>query len=90
MANWRPNGKQWMAIWPAAIVGGLSLLAGMWLAGAAILAAGAAAVWYLDPRGKQPENMAIRSVRCAGCGAIGEPHWHRCPKCGGTAWVRES
>jgi len=83
---WRPNSKQWMVMAAAIVMGGLSLVAGSYASAAVVLSLAAVAVWLLDARGKRPENIVIRSVRCAECGGIGEPHWARCPKCGSSNW----
>jgi hypothetical protein len=81
--GWRPTSKQWMAFLAIAVFAVLSFLAGSYLMGSLLLAAAVAAAWLLQPRGK-PENMVVRSVTCAKCGAPAEPHWARCPKCGET------
>jgi len=86
MAAWRPNRKQWQAIW-AILVAILMCLAAGWLwETAMVIAIGAVVVWKLDSRGARPEIATVKSVRCGGCGAIGEPHWKSCPRCGATDW----
>jgi hypothetical protein len=75
-----------MVIWPCAILGVLSLAAGLFAMGGAILAGGAALVWYLDSHGRAPENIVVKSARCRHCGSLGEPHWASCQKCGATNW----
>ena len=86
---WRPNRNQWLAIWPAAIFGVLSLISGAWVVGLLLLLLGGVLVWQLDSHGRRPENIVIKSVRCGDCGTIGEPHWARCPKCGASNWKTE-
>ena len=61
MSNWRLNTNQWLVTGAAVIIGGLSLLAGMYVAGSAIILAGGVLVWYLGPRGKRPENIPVLS-----------------------------
>ena len=61
MAKWRPNQKQWLVIWPAVLVGGLSLLAGMIVVGVSVLAIGAALVWHSFARPAPGEHR--RQVR---------------------------
>jgi hypothetical protein len=85
---WRPTAKQWMAFWPAAIFGVLSLMAGNWITGILLFLAAGVLIWQLQPRGK-PENIVVKSVKCGDCGTIGEPHWARCPKCGAANWKAE-
>jgi hypothetical protein len=87
--TWRPNRNQWLAFWPAAIFAVLSLISGAWVTALLLCAVAGILIWQLDSRGKRPENIVIRSVRCGDCGAIGEPHWARCPKCGATNWKTE-
>ena len=87
---WRPNRNQWLAFWPAFIFGVMSFISGSWVMGLSLFAVGGVLMWQLDSRGKRPENVAIRSVRCGDCGTIGEPHWAKCPKCGGANWKQEA
>ncbi|HWD00047.1 MAG TPA: hypothetical protein VG456_24980 [Candidatus Sulfopaludibacter sp.] len=77
-----------MALWPVAIFAVLSLLAGAYIVAICLFLVAGALMWLLQPKGK-PENMTVRSVRCGDCGAIGEPHWARCPKCGAANWKPE-
>ena len=83
---WRPNRNQWLVIWTAAAFGVMSVIAEAWVTGMLLFLVGAALVWQLDSRGRRRENIVVRSVRCGDCGAIGEPHWARCPKCGAANW----
>lgn len=78
--------NQWLLIGVAVIFGGLSLLANMFAAGAAIIIGCAVLVWFLGRRAKPPENIKVLSARCRQCGNVGEPHWARCAKCGATNW----
>lgn len=86
---WRPNRKQWLAIWPAAIFCALSLISGAWVMATLLALITGILVWQLDTRGRKPQNIVIKSVRCGECGLIGEPHWARCPKCGAANWKTE-
>ena len=86
MAASRLNRKQWQAIWAILVAVLMCLAAGWYWPSLAVIAAGAVAVWKLDSRGARPEIATVKSVRCGGCGAIGEPHWKACPRCGATDW----
>jgi hypothetical protein len=86
MANWRPNQKQWLVIWPVVLIGGLSFAAGMTLVGLVVLLVGAGLVWQFDPRGRRPDNPVVKSAKCKHCGQVGEPHWARCSRCGAADW----
>ena len=86
MAKWRPNQKQWLVIWPAVLVGGLSLAAGMIAVGVVVLALGAVLVWQFGSSGRRPENIVVKSAKCRHCGQIGEPHWAKCARCGAENW----
>jgi hypothetical protein len=90
MAKWRPNQKQWLVIWPAVLIGGLSLLAGMIVVGIAVLVIGAGLLWQLDSRGRKPENVVVKSATCKHCGQVGEPHWAKCARCGAENWKAAS
>jgi hypothetical protein len=80
------NPNQKLVLWAGGILTLLSLAAAMW-AGAAILAILTGVAWWrFDTRGRKPENAVVKSVRCANCGAIGEPHWAKCPRCGAADW----
>jgi len=80
------NRKQRQATWVTLIVILLCLAAGWYLASAVILVAGGVAVWRLNASVERPEIAVVKSVRCGACGAIGEPHWKACPRCGATDW----
>ena len=73
------------------LVGGvltmLSLVAAMWTSATMLAILTGVAWWWLASRGRKPENAVVKSVRCAKCGAIGEPHWAKCPRCGAAEWV---
>ena len=86
MAAWRPNRKQWQAIWAILVAALMCLGAGWFWETAVVIAIGAFVIWKLDSRGARPEIAVVKSVRCGGCGAIGEPHWKSCPRCGSTEW----
>jgi hypothetical protein len=78
--------NQKLVLWVGGILTLLSLIAAMW-GGAAIFAVlTGVTFWRLDKRGRKPENVVVKSVRCANCNAIGEPHWAKCPRCGATTW----
>jgi len=83
---WHPNRKQWQAIWGTLVAALLCVAVGWFLETIAVFAIGAIIVWKLDSRGAKPEIAVVKSVRCGGCGAIGEPHWKACPRCGSTDW----
>ena len=80
------NRNQRLVIWIGGILAALALLAGSYIAAAILFVLCAVALWQLDTRGKRPENVVVRSVRCGQCGSIGEPHWAKCPKCGASEW----
>jgi len=84
--TWRPNRKQRLAILVSVVLVLLCLLVSFWSGAVLVLAIGAVAVWQLNSRAGGPENIPVRSVRCGACGAVGEPHWARCPKCGAADW----
>lgn len=80
------NRNQKMVLWGGGVLVLLSLAAAMY-ASAGILAILTGVAWKkFDTRGRKPENAVVKSVRCGNCGAIGEPHWAKCPKCGAADW----
>ncbi|HLK66500.1 MAG TPA: hypothetical protein VKU19_23865 [Bryobacteraceae bacterium] len=83
----RLNRKQRQAVWitlvAALLCGGVAPL---WSMGVVIVV-GAVVVWKLGGAVERPEIATVKSVRCGGCGSIGEPHWKTCPRCGATNWV---
>jgi hypothetical protein len=72
------------------LVGGiltlLSLIAAMWTSATILAIVTGVTWWWFDSRGRKPENAVVKSVRCAKCGAIGEPHWAKCSRCGAAEW----
>ena len=80
------NRKQWRAVWITLVAVLLCAAVAWWWATLAVLVAGGVAVWKLGSAAP-PEIATVKSVRCGGCGAIGEPHWKSCPRCGATNWV---
>jgi len=84
--SWHPNRKQWRAIGGSLFVVLLFLAAGWYWECLIVLVIGGVFVWQLDNKGARPEIAVVKSVRCGGCGLIGEPHWKTCPKCGATNW----
>ena len=80
------NRNQKLVLWVAGVLVVLSAIAGSYVSAAILIVLGGLAVWKLDTRGKRPENVVVKSVRCGQCGAIGEPHWAKCPKCGAADW----
>jgi hypothetical protein len=83
----RLNRKQRLAVWSLLVVLFFCLTIGSWwMAGVAIIVA-AVVVWKLAGAVERPEIAVVKSVRCGGCGAIGEPHWKSCPRCGAANWV---
>ncbi len=80
------NRRQWRVLWGVLVVILLCLAAGWWWESAAVLVIGAIVVWKFSGAVKPPEIATVKSVRCAGCGNIGEPHWKTCPRCGSTEW----
>lgn len=80
------NRNQWMVVIGGGIFVLLSLAAAMyWSAGIIAILTGVA--WKkFDTRGKLPENAVVKSATCRHCGAIGEPHWAKCAKCGAADW----
>ena len=76
------NRNQKLVLWIGGILTLLSLAAASWWSAAILAVLSAVAVWKLDTRGKRPENVVIKSLNCPACGAICEPHWAKCPKCG--------
>jgi hypothetical protein len=80
------NRNQKLVLWVGGILAVLSVAAAMYLS-AGIIAVLTFVAWkYLDTSGRKPENVVIRSVHCGECGAVGEPHWAKCPKCGAANW----
>ena len=80
------NRNQKMALWVGGILALLSLAAAMYASAGIIAVLTGVAWWKFDTRGRKPENVVVKSVRCGNCGAIGEPHWAKCPKCGAADW----
>jgi hypothetical protein len=80
------NRKQWQAIWAVLVLALLCLAAGWFWQTAVVVVGGAVLIWKLGVSAKPPENAVVKSVRCGGCGLIGEPHWKTCPRCGATDW----
>ena len=80
------NKKQWRAVWVTLVVALLFAAIALWWETVLVLVLGGVAVWKLSATEK-PEIAVVKSVRCGGCGAIGEPHWKSCPRCGATNWV---
>ena len=81
------NRKQRRAIWISLVVALLCASVALWWETGVILVVGAVVVWKLGGAMERPEIATVNSVRCGGCGAIGEPHWKSCPRCGATNWV---
>jgi hypothetical protein len=80
------NRNQRLVLWIGGILVVLAVVGGLYLS-AGIIAVLAGVAWRkFDTRGKRPENIAVKSVRCGQCGAVGEPHWAKCPKCGAADW----
>jgi hypothetical protein len=80
------NRNQKLVLWVGGILTLLSVAAAMYLS-AGILAILTGVAWKkFDTSGRRPENVPVRSVHCGECGAIGEPHWAKCPKCGAANW----
>jgi hypothetical protein len=86
MAAGRLNRKQWQAVWITLFVALLCLAVAWWWETGVVLVVGAVVVWKLAGAMERPEIAVVKSVRCGGCGAIGEPHWKSCPRCGATTW----
>ena len=80
------NRNQKLVLWVGGILTVLSLAAQMWASAAIFAVLTGVGWWKFDTRGRKPENVVVRSVRCGQCGAIGEPHWAKCPKCGAADW----
>ena len=80
------NRNQKLVLWVGGILTLLSLAATAWISAAILAVLSGVAWWKLDTHGKKPENIVVKSVHCAECGAIGEPHWAKCPKCGAANW----
>jgi hypothetical protein len=76
------NRNQKLVLWIGGILTLLSLAAAAWWSAAILVVLSVVAIWKLDTRGKRPENVVVKSVHCAACGAICEPHWAKCPNCG--------
>ena len=87
MAAGRLNRKQWRVVWIASVAALMCLSVGLWWETAVVVVAGGVAIWKLNNAGERPEIATVKSVRCGGCGAIGEPHWKSCPRCRATNWV---
>jgi hypothetical protein len=83
----RLNRKQRRAVWISLVVALLFAAVALWWETGVVLVVGAVAVWKLGGAVEKPELAPVKSVRCGGCGAIGEPHWKSCPRCGATNWV---
>jgi len=80
------NRNQKLALWVGGILTVLSLIAAMWASATILAILTGIAFWRFDKRGRKPENVVVKSVHCGNCGAIGEPHWARCPSCGASEW----
>jgi hypothetical protein len=80
------NQNQKLALWIGGILVVLSLVAAMYLSAGILAILTGVAWWKFDTRGRRPENVVVKSVHCGSCGAIGEPHWAKCPKCGAADW----
>jgi len=80
------NRNQKLVLWVGGILTALTFIAAMWASAAILAILTGVAWWRFDTRGRKPENVVVKSVRCAKCGAIGEPHWAKCPRCGGADW----
>jgi hypothetical protein len=80
------NRNQRLVLWVGGILTLLSLAAASYVSAAILAVLSGVAWWKLDTRGKRPENVVIKSVRCGDCGLVGEPHWAKCPKCGASNW----
>lgn len=83
---WRPSRNQWLAIVPAAIFVAMNAAAGAWINVGLLVVLAGVVVWQMEARRRPPEKVEIKSVKCGGCGAVGEPHWAKCPKCGAADW----
>jgi hypothetical protein len=83
----RLNRKQWRAVWISLVVALLCAAVALWWETGVVLVVGAVVVWKLGGAVERPEIATVKSVRCGGCGSIGEPHWKSCPRCGATNWV---
>jgi len=80
------NRNQWLVVLFGGILVLLSLAATMWWS-AGIIAILTGVAWkQFDTRGRRPDNPVVRSVTCKQCGAVGEPHWAKCAKCGAADW----
>jgi len=73
-------------LWVGSILTVLSLIAAMWASASIFAILTGVVFWRFDKRGRRPENAVVKSVRCGNCGAIGEPHWAKCPRCGAAEW----
>ena len=80
------NRNQKLVLWVGGILIALSVTASMWASASILAILTLIAFWRLDKRDRRPENVVVKSVRCANCGAIGEPHWAKCPSCGAAEW----
>jgi len=80
------NQNQKLVLWVGGILTLLSAVAQMWISTALFAILTAVAWKKFDTKGRKPENAVVKSVRCGNCGAIGEPHWAKCPQCGASAW----
>jgi hypothetical protein len=83
----RLNWKQRRAVWISLGVALLCAAVAWWWETGVVLVVGAVVVWRLGGTVERPEIAVVKSVRCGGCGAIGEPHWKSCPRCGATNWM---
>ena len=80
------NRNQRLVLWIGGILVVLAVMGGTYVS-AALIAVLCGIAWKLVGRGgAKPENMVVKSVRCGQCGAIGEPHWAKCQKCGAADW----
>jgi hypothetical protein len=80
------NRNQKLVLWVGGILTVLSLIAAMWASALVVAILTVIALQRFDKRGRRPENVVVKSVRCANCGTIGEPHWPKCPNCGAAEW----
>lgn len=81
------NRKQWRAVWITLAVALLCAAVALWWETGIVAVVGAVVVWKLGKSLEKPEIATVKSVKCGSCGAIGEPHWKSCPRCGATNWV---
>lgn len=83
----RLNRKQRNVVWIMLVAALMCAAIGLWWETGVVLAIGAVVIWKLGSSVEKPEIATVKSVRCGGCGAIGEPHWKSCPRCGAVNWV---